>query len=229
VTECQPDRDKALLDAVVQVALEPAPLLVPSGHDPGARLLDLGQPAADLDAQAGDLDREPGGLDDALEQIGMLAQCTVVNDSRELQLTPSHRRARPVPTGEFAHDVARRIDVDTLARKPEVELDAPIGLPLRRTASTSPTPPEANPAAAQAMPAQASSPWGPASALSSTARAIPATVTPAATHGAIRRSRIRPSSARPDGSASVLSLPPRHVLPLAKAGGRIDAHPPVRT
>ena len=65
VAQRQPDRDQPLLRAVVQVALDPAALLVAGGDDPRPRGLDLGELAAQLDAQPRDLDRQPAGLDDA--------------------------------------------------------------------------------------------------------------------------------------------------------------------
>jgi hypothetical protein len=63
VAERQSDRYEPRLGAVVEVALEPAALLVAGRDDPGTRCLDLVELAAQLDAQARDLDREPGGLD----------------------------------------------------------------------------------------------------------------------------------------------------------------------
>ena len=94
VAERQPDRDQPLLRAVVEVALEPAALLVAGGDDARARRLDLGQLAAHLHPQPGDLDRQPGGLDHALEQVralGERASCTTV---AELERASPHRRAR---------------------------------------------------------------------------------------------------------------------------------------
>ena len=68
VAQRQSDRDEPLLGAVVEVALDPAALLVAGRDDPRARGLDLLELAAQLDVQAGDLDREPGGLHHLLEQ-----------------------------------------------------------------------------------------------------------------------------------------------------------------
>jgi hypothetical protein len=70
VAQRQPDGDQALLRTVVQVALQPTPLLVARGDDSGPRLLDLGEAATHLDPKAGDLYRKRTGLDHALEQIG---------------------------------------------------------------------------------------------------------------------------------------------------------------
>ena len=63
------ERDQPLLRAVVQVALEPAPLLVAGLGDPRARGLHLGQLQPQLDAQAGELDRHRGGVEHAAQQV----------------------------------------------------------------------------------------------------------------------------------------------------------------
>ena len=56
----QADRHQPLLRAVVEVALQPPPLLVADGDDARSRRLHLGQLPAHLDAQARDLDRQAG-------------------------------------------------------------------------------------------------------------------------------------------------------------------------
>ena len=61
VAQRQSDRDEALLGAVVQVALDPPPLLVRRRDDPGPGGLDLGELPAQLHPQPHDLDRQPAG------------------------------------------------------------------------------------------------------------------------------------------------------------------------
>ena len=53
----QADRDEALLGAVVQVTLDPPPLLVAGLDDPSPGCLHLGELAAQLDPQPRNLDR----------------------------------------------------------------------------------------------------------------------------------------------------------------------------
>ena len=60
VPQVEADGDELLLGAVVEVALEPAPLVEGGGDDAGPRALDLGELPAHLHPQAGDLDRQPG-------------------------------------------------------------------------------------------------------------------------------------------------------------------------
>ena len=64
----EPDRDEPLLGTVVQVPLEPSPLLVARRDDPRPRGLDLVELAPQRDAQARDLDRQPGDLEDLVQQ-----------------------------------------------------------------------------------------------------------------------------------------------------------------
>ncbi len=81
-TELDAERDEPLLGAVVEVALEPAPLLVAGLDDPRPRRLDLGELDAHLDAQARHLDRERRRREDAVEQVAALEQRRVVEEQR---------------------------------------------------------------------------------------------------------------------------------------------------
>jgi hypothetical protein len=103
VAQRQPDRDQPLLRAVVDVPLEPTPLLVAGGDDPRPRLLDLGQPAPHLHPQAADLDRKAGGLDHAVEQVGSLGERRVVNHRGEMERAAIHRCASAVGIRQPIH------------------------------------------------------------------------------------------------------------------------------
>ena len=63
------ERDEPLLRAVVQVALDPAALLVAGLGDPRARGLDLGELQPQLDAQPGELDRHRGRVEHGAQQV----------------------------------------------------------------------------------------------------------------------------------------------------------------
>ena len=122
VAQREPDRDQPLLRPVVEVALEPAALLVAGRDDPRPRVLDLGELAAHLDPQPGDLDRQPGRADDALEQVGALAQRRVVHDGRERErprAAPACARGRP--PGRLDH-AARSHRRRPRRREPEEQL-----------------------------------------------------------------------------------------------------------
>ena len=95
VAQPEPDRHEPLLRPIVKVTLQPAALLVSGRDDAGSRFLDLGKLPAHLGPQTGDLDREPGGADDALQQVGALAERLVVHDGRERERPAPHRRAGP--------------------------------------------------------------------------------------------------------------------------------------
>ena len=85
------ERDEPLLRAVVQVALDPPPLLIAGLGDPRARGLDLGQLQPQLDAQAGELDRHRGGVEHAAQQVRRASgACSSTPRSR-----PITERSRP--------------------------------------------------------------------------------------------------------------------------------------
>ena len=69
-----PERHEPLLGAVVQIALEPPALLVAGPHDPGSRLLHLGELEPHLDSESRDLDRQARRAENAAEQIGTVEQ-----------------------------------------------------------------------------------------------------------------------------------------------------------
>ena len=64
------ERDEPLLRAVVQVALEPAALLVAGLDQPGPARLDLAQRRGELQAQAHDLDERRGRRGDLAQELG---------------------------------------------------------------------------------------------------------------------------------------------------------------
>jgi hypothetical protein len=74
------DPEQPLLGAVVEVALEPAALLVARPHDPRSRLSDLGELHAELCVQALVLEREPRRRADRLEQRRLVEKDRIVDD-----------------------------------------------------------------------------------------------------------------------------------------------------
>ena len=81
----------------MEVALDPATLLVCGRDDPRARGFDLGQLAAQLDAQSRDLDRQPPGLDDPAQQGGVfLARELVEHDAERLAAALDREPPPPV-------------------------------------------------------------------------------------------------------------------------------------
>ena len=127
VAEREPDRDEPLLRSVVEVSLEPAAFLVADRDDTSARLLHLGQPPAHLHAQPGDLDRQPRRLDHVLEQVRSLCERFVVDDGRELERSPLHRRDRAPVRRQLLRDSTCGIDVEADVRQPEEQLEGRVG------------------------------------------------------------------------------------------------------
>ena len=90
------ERHEPLLRAVVQVALEPPPLLVTGLRDPRARGLDLGELQAQLDPQAAELHRHRRGVEHRAQHVGPLGERRVVEQHADLAVVMSdQRRARP--------------------------------------------------------------------------------------------------------------------------------------
>ena len=65
VAQREPDRDEALLGAVVEVTFEPSTFLGAGVDDPRPGCLHFGQLPAQFDVQPGDLDGQAAGLDEA--------------------------------------------------------------------------------------------------------------------------------------------------------------------
>ena len=78
--ELDPQRDEPLLGAVVQVALDPAPLVLGAGRDAGARELELAHRRLGLGGQPLVLEHHGGHRGARLEQLGPLEQPFVVDD-----------------------------------------------------------------------------------------------------------------------------------------------------
>jgi hypothetical protein len=97
--ELEGERHEPLLGAVVEVALDPAPLLVRSGGDAGARLLDGRELGAHLRVQARVDEREPGRGRDRRHELRLVAQRRVVHEHGQ-RLPPvldrRHRACLPV-------------------------------------------------------------------------------------------------------------------------------------
>ena len=76
--------EQPLLGTVVQVALQPAPLLIARTHDPRPRLAQLGKLRAQLGLQPLILHGEACGRPGRLEERRLIQQDRVVDDRREL-------------------------------------------------------------------------------------------------------------------------------------------------
>ena len=113
-----PDAEQALLCAVVEVALEPAALLVAGLHDPRARLPQLGELRAQLGLKPLVLEREPRSRAGRLEQRRLVEQHRVVDDRGEVVAHEVTARSRP----------RRERDVSAVL----VDPDAPLGQPQRQ-------------------------------------------------------------------------------------------------
>ena len=72
--QLQRDRDESLLRAVVQVALEPAPLCVAGGDDALARGAQLGELALGLRLQPRVVERDRGRGGDGLHELGIVVE-----------------------------------------------------------------------------------------------------------------------------------------------------------
>ena len=105
---CDAERDEPLLRAVVQVALEPAALLVAGLDDPRARRLDLGELQPHLDAQPRDLDRERGRGEDAVEQVAAARAARVVEQHGGARRRRARISRRARPSSRQARRGARR-------------------------------------------------------------------------------------------------------------------------
>ena len=84
--ELDPQRDEPLLGAVVQVALDPAPLVLGAGRDAGARELQLAHRRLGLGGQPLVLEHDGGHRGAGLEQLRARSRALVVDDRRH------HRR-----------------------------------------------------------------------------------------------------------------------------------------
>ena len=94
----EPEREQPLLRAVVEVALEPPPLLVAGADDAGSRGAQLGELRAQLRLQPLVLEREPGGRAGRGEQRAPLEQRGVVDERRDRgvgRAEHGHRAVRP--------------------------------------------------------------------------------------------------------------------------------------
>ena len=108
--ELQGERDQPLLGAVVQVALDAAPLGVGGGDDALARGLQLGQPRVDLGVQLPVLQRDPGRHADGLDELGVVVERPVVDQhgDRAPRRGPPASTARPAPPRAARPDGRRR-------------------------------------------------------------------------------------------------------------------------
>jgi hypothetical protein len=125
--EVERERDQPLLGAVVQVALEPAPLALGGLEDARARAAQLVELGVQLRVQARPLQREAGRRADGVEERGLVVQRGVVQQRRD---------GRPCAV----HDVRPALELggqlDRLALEVGVRavLGEPVGDPQRRVA-----------------------------------------------------------------------------------------------
>src|SRR5215218_9456396 len=82
-SEIERERNEALLRSVVEIALDPPPLLVSRCDDSAAGLLDLRQLRVHLRVQPGVLQRHPGSGAGGLNELRLLAQARIVDERRE--------------------------------------------------------------------------------------------------------------------------------------------------
>ncbi len=92
--QLQRQRDQPLLCAVVQIALQPLPLLLARFDHPRARALQLLQMRLLLGLQARVLERDPGRRADRGEQLGLIVQIPVVEQRREMSTVSVDQRRR---------------------------------------------------------------------------------------------------------------------------------------
>ena len=94
--EREGERDEPLLSAVVEVALDPPPLGVGRGDDPGARRPHLGELRAHLGRQTLVLEHEPGRRANGLHERRLVEQRRIVNERGDLLASRGHQRDRPI-------------------------------------------------------------------------------------------------------------------------------------
>jgi len=81
--ELEGQRNQPLLGAVMQIALDPAPLVVRRRDDTPARLLHLLKLRPHLRLEAGILEREPGGGTGRPNELGLVEQRRVMDEYRD--------------------------------------------------------------------------------------------------------------------------------------------------
>ena len=129
VAQREPDRDEALLGAVVQVALQATALLVGDRHDPGTRAPHLVELAAELDPQPGDLDGQGGDLHHVGRQRPppTCRRRSVADDVSHHDATAAHRDASSsvgAISGSDGGGRAVQVDLDPAVRKLQADLEA---------------------------------------------------------------------------------------------------------
>ena len=123
--EREPEREQALLGAVVEVAFEPAPLLVAGADDPLAGGAQLGELGAQLGLEAFVLEREPGRRACRLRaSAASLEQDRVVDERRDRRVGRAEHGHGAVRLGRRELErAARRVDVRPPLGQPERELE----------------------------------------------------------------------------------------------------------
>ena len=121
--EGEPDSEQALLCAVVDVALEAPPLGVAGLDDPRAGGAHLGELGAQLGLQARVLEREARCCADGLDELGLVEERRVVNQSREALSVVLEHGHRPPGLAFQVERVSVGVDVAPVLREPEGELE----------------------------------------------------------------------------------------------------------
>ena len=105
----------------MEIALDPAALVVAGGDYPRTRGPDLGQLAGQLDAQSRDLDRKPASLDDPTEHRGIFFARAIVEHHPESLASAFDRDPVPPVVREVDDGHPACVDVELAFRQEEEE------------------------------------------------------------------------------------------------------------
>jgi hypothetical protein len=114
------EREEPLLGAVVQVALEPPPLLVAGADDPGARLAKLVELGSELGLEPCVLEGQSCGGTGGLEERRLVDEVELVDDDGE---PVADVRGVPSLAGRQVEPLALLVDPGLAIGKPEADLE----------------------------------------------------------------------------------------------------------
>jgi hypothetical protein len=118
------ERDQPLLRAVVEVALDSAALLVAGGHDACTRFLDLDELGLQLRLQPGILERESCSCGSGVDQLRLVAEGRIVDQSRERLVVVLEVGDRAVvPVLRKLDGQAVGVDIPAALGQPEGDLE----------------------------------------------------------------------------------------------------------
>ena len=125
-------RHEPLLGAVVEVTLDAASLLVSGRDDPCTRLLDLGELGLQLRLEPGVLEREACRSGRRVDQLGLVAERRIVDQSRERLIVVLEVRNRAVVAllGKLDGSTVS-VDIRAAFRQPEDHFERRIVQGLR--------------------------------------------------------------------------------------------------